>query len=241
MVLSKSMTTWNKNLSDKIYQQYQISPKVIKNYKIRYGKHRHRLTFLLSKETSDKNWFYNTFDYIYASRILRLIKKETQTGEVRTRNHWVEFYIYFNGDVEDFLDKFTPDILNKITEIQVMPEYVYKESEAFQHDYPVQLEIRNSLPFNQYRYKIFITASCTIRKEIGRQNINHLYNTITQYENIRTSPSFCRTQDSEMVWDEVYFYTKSLDLLPVIYLMEHRFIRNIIEFRTLEEIDESTT
>ena len=235
------MTNWIKNLEDSIYQQHQISPRITENYKVRYGKYRHRLTFLLIKEGTQSqrdSWVYHTFDYIYASRILRLLKTQTLKEEVRTRNHWVEFYIYFNENVEDFLDKFTPDILCKITEIQAMPEYVYRESEAFQHDYPVQLEVRPSLPFKRYRYKIFITASSTIRKKIGRQTLNHLYNTITQYDNIKISPSFVRTENKEMVWDEVYFYTETLDLLPVIYLMEPRFIRNIIEYKTLEEINE---
>jgi len=236
------MTTWIENLQNKISQQYQISPIITENYKLKYSKYKHRITFILVKNNTTGHYLgFDTFDYVYASRIMKLVKQERLDGTVKTRNHWIEFYIYFNENVDEYLGKFNAEILSKITEIQAMPDFVFRESNAFVHDYPVQLEIKNALPFKKYRYKIFITASCTLRKEIGRQNLNHLYNTITQYDDIRESPSFHRTQGKEMVWDEVYFYTKTLDLVPMIYLIEPRFIRNIIEFRTIEEINEPTT
>lgn len=233
--------TWINNLEHKINHTFGINPKITENLKLRFSKFKHRITFLLSKERDNNDssrmlWGATQFDYAYASRIMQIVKKQAQAGNVKIRNQWLEFHLYFNDDILEFIKNFDNDMKDRIIEIQAMPNFVYEESKDIEKEYPIQIEVCKNLPFKKYNYKIFITSSFTLRQKIGRQNLNHLYNTIMLYEDIRPSPSFVRTQSRDMVWDEVYFYSKTLDLLPVIYLIEPRFIRSIISYKKLEDI-----
>ena len=102
----------------------------------------------------------------------------------------------------------------------------------------MSLTVSKKLPFNRYRYRVYVTNSGKVRRSIGPSNLRHIFGALNNYSGIKFTQCFKRYHDKEWTYiPSLYFYAESLDWLPIIVLTEPRYVTRIEEIKTSKEIE----
>ena len=228
--------TWTNNLRSRLKQQYNITPKISSTLKKRYGKN-HRASFWfdnLNTEIGEFNrYIYHRKD-VNKSYKLRTCLKKLKSG-AKIRHEWSDDFVYFD-DLDEFLSCLPKDMLRDLTALEIMdPELVEAQSQETD-DYQSEIAFCKKIPFDKYRYQVYIVTSANERNNIGHDNLLHLRLSIEAYDGIRVNDTFRKSHKHRWWVPETYFYAETLDWLPLIRLMEPRYIKKIKQYKTLEEI-----
>ena len=220
--------TWIDEIRKNVKKKYKISPYISENYTVRYKKYYHRATFRSNRED------FLSSSFMWSSAIAKELGKSLGNS-VRIRNSWYEIYVYFS-DLDHLLDSIPKKHIKKLSHLEIMDPVAIAATKEFSHEYPVELVIRNKLPFDKYRYRVYTVSSYTEKARIGEQNLKALQNAITVYDGIRLP----RRQYSFYNYSPPndYFYAETLDFLQMIYLMEPKYIRSIQQFKTTKELNQ---
>ena len=240
--------TWIEKVKHDLWKQYRITPRIVENFKTRYKKYNHRATFFF--ENTEDPWkqappgyhrwyFYKRQDY---EKIRNLKRSLVDLGDsIKFRNEWHETFVYFES-LKSLLDAVPGEYLENIRTLELMNKDTISAKENFTHDYPVELTVRPKLPFDKYRYRVYTATSSKVRYNIGTDNLRGIYRALTAYDGIYIPDRFI--QYSGHNWNpDTYFYSETLDWLPLLYMMEPRYIKRIEQFKTVEELqnNDSTT
>lgn len=227
--------TWIDNLEERINKEYKIFPSIKTTLKARYGKH-NRATFAFDNLNSVDldQWLFHRKDVHKSQQLRKYVKKE-YSNDAKIRNEWTDDFVYFN-DLDRFLRSLPYEILMDLKHLEVMDPALIQSKQAGINDYQGEISFCKKLPFDKYRYQVYIVTSINERESIGIDNLLHLRLSIEAYDGIKSNDTFRKSHKHRWWVPETYFYADSLDWLPLIRLMEPRYVKKIKQFKTLEEV-----
>lgn len=231
--------TWINEITQQVKKDYNVEPRIVENYQTRYKKYHHRAAFRFTLDDygPGPNWIRRDWE---SSVAMGRSLQSVLDNNVRIRNEWTETFVYFT-DLTAFLDALPQQYRKNLIRLEIMRPAAVVAKKNFTHDYPVELSVRKQLPHNRYRYRIYLTSSGKIRKSIGEPNLSAIYSALQAYEGLKFNNSFSRYATRAWYLPDTYFYAENLDWLPMIYLMEPRYINRIEQFATTEELKNETT
>lgn len=224
--------TWIKEIKKHVREQYNLYPRITENYHLRYKKFCHRATLTIK---SQERHLTGNSSYVIDHKL-----KKTYGDSIRVRNEWGGTFVYFN-DLDQFLLNLPGDVKSYLTKLEVMNPDAVSTIKNFKHEYPVDLKVTTRLPLKKYRYRVYITSSGKVRKSIGEENLSAICNVLSKYDGLELPSSFKIYAANPRYIPSVYFYATTLDWLPIIYLMDPKFINRIEHFKTKEEINNEPT
>lgn len=221
-------------IQQRIRNQIGRDIKVHENLKFFYKDFAHKATFSLMYHSNNRlGWSTN---WELGHKIFQHLALTMQTS-TRTRAGYLEGYVYFN-DVDDFLNSIHSSHLQHLVKLDLMDQSLIDASQKFTHDYSVKLAVVKSLPWDTYRYKIHVNTSSKIRKSIGVQTMSAIANLLKCYNGIKVTDRFERHASRVYSYSSgTYFYSQDLDWLPIVTMMDPRYIKNIEQFKTQTEIN----
>ena len=95
------------------------------------------------------------------------------------------------------------------------------------------------LPWKKYRYKVYWAAMSRDKRQIGLDNLQAIAIQLQNFEQIRMPSQVIKEiMDKQFYtsWQGTYFYAEDLDWLPIICLIDGRFIKKIERFQTEDEL-----
>jgi len=226
--------TWITDLKYELERKYNITPKVSENFKQRYKKY-HRACFRF--DNSDTEIEFSRF-MLYSPKDIpkstRLKKYISTLPDVVIRSEWTDEFVYFDN-LTHLLNDMPLEFLDHIHSLEVMNPLLINSSTQTD-DYQNEIAFCTKLPFDKYRYQVYIVTSANERNKIGHDNLLHLRLSIEAYNGIKVNDTFTKSHKHRWWVPETYFYAETLDWLPLIRLMEPRYIRKIKQYKTLEEV-----
>lgn len=220
-------------IQQQLRTQHGVDVRVTENLKIFYKNFAHKATFALRFRNFNSHW---GTDYSRGHKIFSHLTATMQT-EIRTRIGFQEGYVYFN-DLDDFLSAI--DSLHKkdLKALALMDQTVIAAGKKFTHEYSVKLAVVKSLPWDTYRYKIYVNTSSKMRKRMGDQTLSAIANLLKSYNGVKFTDRFETFSARSYVYSSgTYFYSQDLEWLPIITLMDPRYIKHIEQFKTQTEIN----
>lgn len=230
--------TWIDDVQTKIKKQYKIAPLIAENYKTRYKHYHNRAGFRLVLD--DKNFeetsYWRNHDWGKFHQLKAALTSKLGNN-IKLRNEWFETFVYFK-DLDAFLAAIPKNLIPYLSSLELMNPCAIVAKENFVHDYPVDLVVKPRLPFDKYRYRIYTATNGKVRNSIGQENLLSIYGSIKAYDGIYVPQRFERYV--ERSWNpDTYFYSETLDWLPLIYMMDPRYIKRIEQFKTTKELEEN--
>lgn len=223
------------DLAQNLKNTYGITPRISNALKKRYGKN-HRACFSFSKYVEFGRYVYPN-PAVDKSVQFKIYVTKQFGSSVKIRNDWYNVFVYFD-DLYDFLDNLPRKFFKELHSLEIMDSMLIDAHNinAVTDDFQNEIAFCKKLPFDKYRYQVYITTSINDRNAIGKNNMLHLSQCIELYDGIRINDTF--TESHKLRWwvPETYFYSETLDWLPIIRLMEPRYIKKIKQFKTLEEV-----
>lgn len=224
-------------IQQRIRNQIGRDIKVRENLKFFYKDFAHKATFKLIYRNSENLWHTN---WGRGQEIFQHLEQTMQTV-IRTRTGFREGYVYFN-DVDDFISSIHSSHLQDLLTLDIMDQSLIDASQQFTHDYSVKLAVVKTLPWDTYRYKIYVNTSSKIRKRIGAQTMSAIANLLKSYDGIRFTDRFENHATRSYAYASgTYFYSQDLEWLPIVTMMDPRYIKNIEQFKTQTEINNEIT
>jgi hypothetical protein len=206
------------------------------NNKVFYKKLYHKATFEFKTRGKDRHGYIQT-DWIRGQDMFRSLEK-TMTSDIRCKMDFCEGRVYFT-DYNDLIANLRDEDFQRLLSVEIMPEQTIAAINDFKHEYQVILSVVKSLPFDTYRYKVHINTSSKIRKQIGTHNLGSIVNLLTAYDGIKITESFAIAARSTRPYSSsTYFYCKDLEWLPMIILMDPRYIKRIEQLKTQMELND---
>lgn len=228
--------TWTSKLKQDLKNKYNISIKVSENLKKRYGKN-HRASFWFDNNTEVgelNRYIYHRKDVNKSWQLKQHLRRKFGS-DVKIRNEWSDDFVYFD-DLYTFLDCVPKKYLKHMTSLEVMDPLLIEAQNIKLDDYQKEISFCKKLPFDKYRYQVYIVTSVNERNNIGHDNLLHLRLSIEAYDGIKGNDTFSKSHKHRYWVPDTYFYAETLDWLPLVRLMEPRYIKKIKQFKTLEEI-----
>ena len=230
--------TWITDIKCTLKDKYNITPKVSENFKTRYKKH-HRACFVfnnpdLGMEYELSKYLYNRKDISKSYRLRKWINENFRHA-VKIRNEWTDDFVYFD-DLTYLLDNLPEEFRGHIHSLELMDPALVEAQYTNLDDQQNEIVFCTKLPFDKYRYQVYIVTSNNDRNVIGYENLLHLRQSIEAYDGIKTNHTFAQSHKHSWWVPETYFYAESLDWLPLIRLMSPKYIRKIKQYKTLKEV-----
>ena len=234
--------TWITDLKTVLKNKYNITPRVSENYKQRYKKY-HRACFRFDveyvRDVDFNKYLYNRKDIAKSYRLRKWVNANLKS-DIAIRNEWSDDFIYFN-DLSLLLDILPLEFRDHLHSLEIMNPALIESSNDVE-DHQTEISFCDKLPFDKYRYQVYIVTSANERNKIGHDNLLHLRLSIEAYDGIKVNDTFTKSHKHRNWVPETYFYAENLDWLPLVRLMEPRYIRKIKQYKTLKEVlnDETT-
>lgn len=229
--------TWITDLRHELVDKYNITPKVSEHFKTRYNTN-HRACFVFDNPDvlyyEYNKYLYNRKDISKSHRLRKWIN-ENSGSDVKIRNEWASDFVYFN-DLTYLLDNIPKEFRDHIHSLEIMDPALVNAQTTKVDDQQIEIAFCTKIPFDKYRYQVYIVTSSSDRKNIGYNNLLHLRQSIEAYNGIKSNNTFAQSHTYSWWVPETYFYADSLDWLPMIRLMEPRYIKKIKQYKTLEEV-----
>ena len=228
--------TWIDNTKLELRKKYWISPVIIENYQTRYKRFHHRAAFRFEVKGKSEmpRGIWDRRDWQSSNEVARSLR-QALGDEVKIRNEWSETFVYFN-DLDGLIKALPRRYRNNLVRLELMLSDAIEAKQKFTHDYPVTLTVKKHLPYNRYRYRVYLVTSSKVRRSIGTDNLTAICSALTAYDGLKLDSRFMFYAPRAGYAPNVYFYAETLDWLPLIYMMEPRYIKRIEQFATTEEI-----
>lgn len=234
--------TWITDLKTVLENKYNITPRVSENYRQRYKKY-HRACFrfdaqVLYPDDDFNRYLYNRQDIAKSHRLRKWVNANF-SSDIAIRNDWHNDFVYFN-DLSLLLDSLPSEFLEHLHSLEIMDPLLVDSSKDTD-DHQNEITFCDKIPFDKYRYQVYIVTSANERNKIGHDNLLHLRLSIESYDGIKVNDTFTKSHKHRNWVPETYFYAENLDWLPLVRLMEPRYIRKIKQYKTLKEVQNETT
>ena len=225
--------TWIDKIKEDVSQKYNITPKISENFDVKYKRYHHMAFFRLSDHR--RRYTYSPQASGLRNRLCDVLEEKLR-DTVRTQWFWDEVRVYFEN-LDQFLAAIPKNQRKFLTELSIMRPTVIDARKKFTHEHPVHFMVRNKLPFDKYRYRVWVSGSNRVRKRIGVGNLEHLCDLLSAYDGVHIPNKRALTRPNNSSGG--YFYSETLDYLPMIYLSDPSYIRKIEYYQTTEEIEKS--
>ena len=232
------------SLGSKILSKYQAdlpACEINTNLKLFYNRYPHCINL--------EGWGRVPYNDLYKLRtslisVKRLMRRKMY-GKTATRIEHGGLRIYTH-DVIGVLDLihsssvFYNDahVMSYIKEIQIMdPLYQAKLNEPVTDSFRTVNVLCKKLPYNRYRYKIHWATQNKDKRLIGADAMNAIAIQLSNFDQIKQNAKlFSEMARTYTSWKNTYFYAEDLDWVPMICLIDERFIKKIERFQTEEEL-----
>jgi hypothetical protein len=131
-------------------------------------------------------------------------------------------------------------IMSYVSEIQIMdPVYQAKLAEPVTDSFRTVNTLCKKLPYNRYRYKIHWAVQSKDKRLIGIDAMNAIALQLSNFDQIKPGGKMMYKEMARVYtsWSSTYFYAEDLDWVPMICLIDERFIKKIERFQTQEEVE----
>lgn len=223
---SSPQLTWKVNLPSGV---------IIKNNtKLYYNKFGHVLT--VSKHTDwrdhkeHNDWrmiMHKLKETIHHSKIKHVIRMEWSTLRI------------FTNDVEDILKIMPPKILKEnLDSVGIMRDDVRASLMEKPDTYRSVYTVVKKLPWDQYRHKVYYVNDARHKRMIGKDALEAIAQQISQTPGVKwTRKHQDNCSSLSHSYDAPYFYSTDLDWLPMVMLINPRFIKKIEHIKLESEIE----
>lgn len=189
------------------------------------------------------------YDYSIRSALVsvkRMLKKKMSYGlaAMRMEAFGIRIYTHKVAEVLDLLKSskifFKDDpIMDLVCEVHVMdPVHQAKLKEPVTDSFRTVNKLCKQLPYNRYRYKIYWASHTSDKRKIGIDALNAIAAQLQNMDQVRLGRHmFAELLRPYTSWHSTYFYAEDLDWVPVICLIDERFIKKIERFQTQQEIE----
>lgn len=179
----------------------------------------------------------------------RSLKRNYSLSFVMTRieNYKANMRIYTTNLVEimDHIcdSKITLDdrpIKDYVSEAMIMePEHLTKLQEKVpEYSSKTRNVLCKKLPWGKYRYKIYWATHASEKKKIGNDAMYAIEVQLRHCRQIKHSAAlFTQMHQRYTSWMSTYFYAEDIDWMPIICLIDERFIKKIELYITQEELE----
>lgn len=166
------------------------------------------------------------------------IKRAGINDGIRARHEWNEVQFYFSDfdKISNLLENWTLSGFD-IT-LETMDQREINAATEVKQDLPkAEVRLVNRLPFYQYRYRIYLAASPSTLRKVGRESIEAIIHHINTNETCRGLTEYEMNSLLAMRRKHGrYFYSENEDILSLINLIDSRIVSKIEKFITREEI-----
>jgi hypothetical protein len=217
------------------------------NLKLFYGQYPHSI-FLHGFAQSRHNDFYRVKNMF--SSLKRALKKKFTEVNLATRNEEMGMRIYTNKLPEVLalikscnISYNDVPVMRFVTDIHIMdPATEAKLRQPVTDSFRTVNVICKQLPFKKYRYKIHWATHSRDKRKIGHEALTAIKLQLANIEQIRTTKGLLAELDrTYSSWHSTYFYAEDLDWVPMICLIDWRFIKKIERYQTQEELESEMT
>ena len=130
-------------------------------------------------------------------------------------------------------------VMDLITDILMMdPAYQAKLQQPVTDSFRTVNTLCKKLPYNRFRYKIHWAAQVNDKRKIGIDALNAIAAQLQNMDQIRLGRHmFAELLRPYTSWHSTYFYAEDLDWVPIICLIDERFIKKIERYQTQQELE----
>jgi len=219
------------------YNQYPYSITLISPHDARYG--------LDSEQAHQVHRYRSSF---YALK--RLMKRKLSSVRHSTRIEFNSMRIYTVDPMEllDFVVKSKILVEDEISiskaiyRIELMDDACLgKLRQPVTDSIKTTNVVAKRLPWGKYRYRIHWACMGRDKRNIGMENLIAITDQLKNFDQLRISSSALHEisgRNYYTSWSATYFYAEDLDWLPIVCLIDGRFIKKIERFQTEEELKE---
>lgn len=155
---------------------------------------------------------------------------------VKVRIEGVSLRIY-TTDLNQTLGLMRAGDRKKITQIGVMdPQIKDHIVNTPKETYRTIDRVVRKLPYENQKFKVFYVNASAIKRSIGFESLQGILFQLKQYPSVRWTADMDELIVCDGVWKETFFYCTDLDWLPVVTLIDSRFIKRIERLTTEEEV-----
>lgn len=238
--------TWINNYSSVLTKKYKLeNTNITENFITRYKKYNHRAEFRFKSVDVNNTFvsfsYYDRNDWEKTTQLTVILNKALGDN-VKIRNEWCSLFVYFT-DIDEFFKALPKKFRGGLVSLEIMNKDIVKAKDDYTSDFQIDLTVRKHLPYKSYRYRVWLVSNSRERKRIGSENIKNMSESILNYDGIHVNAReiFQRLIHGRWYCQNLYFYTKTIDFLPMIALMDPRFIKRIEHFKTDKEIKNEYT
>lgn len=220
---------WKNKLPSKV--------RVYDNTKLYYRKYGHVLT--IYRQTNWRDQVDHTKWRNTMHNIRTCIESNLADGDYSIRMEWCTLRIFTN-EVDKVLSVLPKDVIRKYLEsIGIMRDDVRASLVQKPGTYKSIYTVAKKLPFDQYRYKIHYVSDSRQKRAIGKDALEAISQQISQTPGVKWTikhDNNCSSLGHN--WNATYFYSTDLDWMPMVMLIDSRFIKKIEYIKLESEIEQ---
>lgn len=174
-------------------------------------------------------------------QIAAKLKTKLNVGDenvVKTRIEGYTLRIY-TKDLTTTLDKMRPAWRRMIKLIECMEPHVENHIvKAPKDTYRTLDRVVRKLPYGDQKFKIYYANRSSVKQAIGPESLAGILFQLQQYNSVRWTRGLADSiTDKYGNWHENFFYSTDLDWLPLVTLIDGRFIKRIERLTVESEIE----
>lgn len=219
-----------------LYKKKIPGLKIVPNRKLYHKEYAHVI------ELNDRPYsgFFNSRNYleIRASFETQADKlKANKKLALKTRVEGYTLRLYTN-DVESVLNALPAKMRRMVTLIQLMePEVLKHIVTTPKETYRTIDRVVKKLPHGNQRFKVYYANRYNVKEAIGSESLEGILFHLKQYPSLRwTDDLEAQITSVRGNWNETFFYCTDLDWLPMVTLIDSRFIKRIERLTVETEI-----
>lgn len=157
---------------------------------------------------------------------------------IKTRVESYTLRIY-TTDLTQTLDKMRPAWRRMVRLIECMEPHIEEHIVKSPKDtYRTIDRVVRKLPYGEQKFKVYYANRGSVKQQIGQESLQGILFQLQQYNSVRWTRGLAESiTDKYGNWHENFFYSTDLDWLPMITLIDGRFIKRIERLTVESEIE----
>lgn len=201
-----------------------------------YRKYGHVLT--IHKETDYRDHTAHSAWRTSMFNMRAALEKAHTDSDYSVRMEWSTMRIFTN-DISKVISALPKDVVRKyLDSVGVMRDDVRASLMQKPDTYKSVYTVVKKLPWDLYRYKIHYVSDARHKRAIGKEALEAISEQISQTPGVMWSGKHVRNCSSlAHNWNATYFYSVDLDWMPMVMLIDPRFIKKVEHIKLESEIE----
>lgn len=214
--------------------KFHKSVDVRENVKLYYGKYGHVVTITRPSDYRDQSAHQKWRKIMHD---LRLLLEQHKVDHV-SRMEWSTLRIFTN-DLDSVIKVLPANIKRRELEsVGIMRDEIRASYADKPETYRSVYTVVKKLPWNQYRHKVYYVSDARQKRAIGREALSAIAQQISSTPGVLWTAKHKHNCDNlNHNWKATYFYSTDLDWMPMVMLINPRFIKKIEHIRLESEIE----